>query len=145
MLGCGACVSCSGKRKANGGEKFLVVKRFGEESCCPCRQRRGTNQRVISSGEDDDARRRRKLAQSRLNFQTAHQRHPNIYHRDGRPMNPGVKEKLFRIAECFGMPTSRLQQAAQPLQHRRIIIEQANNAGVRIKQSERRVRSPFAE
>lgn len=57
-------------------------------------------------------------------------------------MSPGVEKKLFRIAELFWVPTSRSDEPAQPLQDRRIIIEQADNAGIRIGQSERTV--PFA-
>jgi hypothetical protein len=127
--GCRCRISCPGERKSNSCEKFLVVKRLEEKGRRTCRQGGGTNQRVVFSGEDDDARRRRKLVQSRLNFQTVHERHPNIHHRDGGPMSPGVNEKPFRIAEGFGMPASRLQQPTQTLQHRRVIVEKANNAG----------------
>jgi len=66
------------KRKPNGSEEFLVVKRFGKERRCSCVQRRGTNQWIILSGKDDDACRRRYLAKLRLNLQAAHLRHTNI-------------------------------------------------------------------
>jgi hypothetical protein len=54
-MGAYKALSCSRKRATLGGEKFLVVKRLGEESCRPCGQRRGTNQRVVLSGENNDA------------------------------------------------------------------------------------------
>jgi len=43
--------------------------------------------------------------------------------------------ELLGIAELFGVPTSRLEQPAQSLQDRRIIVEEADNIGVRIGQS----------
>ncbi len=72
---------------------------------------------------------------SRLNFQTVHQRHPDINHRDGAAMSFDIKEELLGIAELFDVPTSRREQSAQSFQHGRIIVEQTNNIGIRIRQS----------
>ena len=94
-------ISCSGKRKANGGEKFLVVKRFGEEGGRPCGQRGETNERVISSGEDDDAGRRRNLAKPRLNLHAAHLRHANIEDGNRRAMRTRVPQELLGIVKRF--------------------------------------------
>ena len=132
-------VPCPRKREANGGKKFLVVEGLAEKCRRPRVQSCRSNQWIILSSKDDDAGRRRNFAKSRLHVQTVHQRHPDIYHRDGSPMSLDVKEELLGIAELFSVPTSRREQPAQPLQHRRIIVEQANNVGVRIKQTEQRL------
>jgi len=127
--------SCSRKREANGGKKFLVVEGLAEKCRRPRVQSCRSNQWIILSSKDYDAGRRRNFAKPRLHIQTVHQRHPDIYHRDGSAMSLDVKEELLGIAELFGVPTSRPEQPAQAFQHRRIIVEQANNVGIRIRQS----------
>src|ERR1700676_4286185 len=47
---CNGKASRTRKSKANGGEEFLVVKRFDKEGCRPCRQRGRANQCVVFSG-----------------------------------------------------------------------------------------------
>ena len=105
--------SCSRKREANGGKKFLIVEGLAEKCRRPRVQSCRSNQWIILSSKDNDASRRRNFAKPRLHVQTVHQRHPDIYHRDGSPMSFDVKEELRGIAELFGVPTSRREQPAQ--------------------------------
>ena len=94
-------ISCSGKRKANGGEKFLVVKRLEEEGDRSCGQCAGTNQWVVPSSKDDDAGRRRNLAKPRLNLHAAHLRHANIEDGNRRAMRTRVPQELLGIVKRF--------------------------------------------
>ncbi len=77
----------------------------------------------------------------RLNFQAAHLRHPNVDHRDSGSMDFGINQKLVWITELFDPPASRGEQASHRFQHGRVIVEEADNVGNRVGQSERRVHS----
>ena len=101
----------SGKRQANGGEEFLIIKRFGEESSGAFRQRGGAQQWILFGGKHDDASRGRERPQLRLDFQATHERHPDINHRHWNPVGLRETKKRFRIVERFYVPAGRLQQA----------------------------------
>ena len=122
--------SCHGsEREPDGSEEFFVVKRFGQEGRSPCVQGGGTNQRIVLSRKDDDARRRRNPGKPRLNFQTAHLRHTNIDQRNRWAMSLRIAQELPGILKCFCVQISRQEKTAQSLQHRGVIVEQANNKG----------------
>ena len=118
----------------NGGEEFFVVKGFGQEGRSSCVESAGTNQRIVFSRKDDDTRRRRNFAKPRLNFQAAHLRHTNIDQRNRWAMSLRIGQELLGIAKCFRVQISRQEKTAQSLQHRRVIVDQANNKGIGISQ-----------
>ena len=122
--------SCRGcEREPDGSEKFFIVKRFGQEGRSPRVQRGGTNQRIVLPREDDNARRRRDLTKPRLNFQAAHNGHTNIDQRNRWAMSLRIAQELPGIVKCFCVQISRQEKTAQSLQHRGVIVEQANNKG----------------
>src|SRR5580704_2366269 len=122
--------SCRGSEcEPYGSEEFFVVKRFGKKGRSPCIQGGGTNQRVVLSRKDDDTRRRRNFAKPRLNFQAAHLGHTNIDQRNRWAMSLRIAQELPGIAKCFCVQISRGEKTAQSLQHRGIVVEQANNKG----------------
>ena len=107
------------------------MKRFGQEGRSPCVQGGGTNQRIVLPRKDDDARRRRNLRKPRLNFQAAHLRHTNIDQRNRWAMSLRIAQELVGIAKCFCVQISRREKTPQSSQHRWVIVEQANNKGIR--------------
>ena len=122
--------SCHGsEREPYDSEELFVMKRFGQEGRGPCIQGGGTNQRIVLSRKDDDARRRRNFGEPRLNFQAAHLRHTNIDQRNRWAMSLRIAQELIGIAKCFCIQISRREKTAQSLQHRGVIVEQANNRG----------------
>jgi len=105
------------------------MKRFGQEGRSACIQGGRTNQRIVFPRKDDDARRRRNPGKLRLNFQAAHLRHTNIDQRNRRAMSLRITQELIGIAKRFCVQISRREKTAQPLEHRGVIVEQANNKG----------------
>jgi len=79
----------------------------------------------------------------RLNFKSAHYRHPDINHSDSRAMNFGITQELVRVTELFDPATGRAEQAPDRFQYGRVIIEQADNISNRVRQSEPRLHSVF--
>ena len=117
------------EREPDGSEKFFIVKRFGQEGQSSCVQGGGTNQRIVLSRKDDDACRRRNFGEPRLNFQAAHLGHTNIDQRNRWAMSLRIAQEPPGIVKCFCVQISRRQKTAQSLQHRGVIVEEANNKG----------------
>ena len=69
------------------------------------------------------------LTKPRLNFQTAHNGHTNIDQRNRWAMSLRIAQELPGIVKCFCVQISRREKTAQSLQHRGVIVEQANNKG----------------
>src|SRR6266566_3686170 len=49
-------------------------------------------------------------------------------------MSPRISQEFLGIAKCFCQQISRRETPAQPLKHRGVIVEQANNKGNRLFQ-----------
>jgi hypothetical protein len=64
-----------------------------------------------------------------LDFQTAHKGHANIDQRNRWAMSLRIAQELFGIAKGFCVQISRRKKTGQSFQHRRVIVEQANNRG----------------
>ena len=64
-----------------------------------------------------------------MHFQAAHLRHANINQRDLWAMSARIGKKRLGIAKCFQRQIGRLEEARHALEHRRVIIEQADNKG----------------
>jgi hypothetical protein len=72
--------SCREKSETNRRQKFFAVKWLGQKGRGPGVQSRRTHPRVVVGGEYNHPGRRRDFAQSRLNVEAVHDRHPDIDH-----------------------------------------------------------------
>ena len=73
------------------------------------------------------ARRRRSCAQVNENLHSGHPLHPDVQNDNQNRILRQISKKKFRVAECVDFITGGLEQAANGLQNRRIIVNKADD------------------
>src|SRR5258708_26305883 len=95
----------------HGGEKGLVIKRFIEIGGGPGPYRRLSHQVVVVPRHDDDARLGRNGLEFLLDFEAAHNLHPDINDRESHRIADNVREKTERLTKQLRLQANSLNGA----------------------------------